>query len=86
MEETGGLLIPAATNQACCAILPNPETLHPVWLRSLYVELLEAGKGGAQPNWNGLMSKNLEVTLPLLAEQRAGSLLILTIYKNERRQ
>jgi type I restriction enzyme S subunit len=72
--RTGRLKIPAATNQACCAILPKLEQLEPkfvqLWLRSLYVELREKAQGGAQPNWNGAMIKNLEVAIPPLPEQR----------------
>jgi type I restriction enzyme S subunit len=71
--RTGRLTISAATNQACCAILPNPEKFiaHYVqfWLRSLYVELREEAQGGAQPNWNGAMIKELEVAFPSLPEQ-----------------
>jgi type I restriction enzyme S subunit len=72
--RTGRLLISATTNQACCAVLPKPETFEPrfiqFWLRSLYVELRQEAQGGAQPNWNGAMIKDLEIALPPLAEQR----------------
>jgi len=72
--RTGRLLISATTNQACCAVLPKPEKFEPrfiqFWLRSLYVELREEAQGGAQPNWNGAMIKDLEIALPPLAEQR----------------
>jgi type I restriction enzyme, S subunit len=72
--RTGRLLIPAATNQACCAILPNPDRFESryvqFWLRSLYLELREDAKGGAQPNWNGGLIKALEVALPPPPEQR----------------
>ena len=71
---TGRLLIPAATNQACCAVLPNPKRFDPryiqFWLKSLYVELREDAQGGAQPNWNGGMIKKLPISLPTLAHQR----------------
>jgi type I restriction enzyme S subunit len=57
--RTGRLMIPAATNQACCAILPKREKFIAryvqFWLRSLYVDLREEAQGGAQPNWNGSM-------------------------------
>jgi restriction endonuclease S subunit len=73
--RTGRLLISAATNQACCAILPKPEMFLArfiqFWLRSLYLELREDSKGGAQPNWNSGLIKELKVTLPSLAEQKA---------------
>ena len=72
--RTGRLLISATTNQACCAVLPKPGTFEPrfiqFWLRSLYVELREKAQGGAQPNWNGAMIKDLKIALPPLAEQR----------------
>ena len=63
--RTGRLLISAATNQACCAILPNPARLNSkfvqYWLRSLYLDLREDSHGGAQPNWNGGMIKDLRI-------------------------
>jgi type I restriction enzyme S subunit len=72
--RTGQLLVPAATNQACCAILPKPEKFDPryiqFWLKSLYVELRERAQGGAQPNWNGALIKDLEIAFPSLPEQR----------------
>ena len=71
--RTGRLMIPAATNQACCAILPNNSKLKPryiqYWLRSLYLELREDAKGGAQPNWNSSIIKNIIIALPPLSEQ-----------------
>ena len=72
--RTGRLMMPAATNQACCAVLPMPGMFEPrfiqYWLRSLYFELREDAQGGAQPNWNGAMIKALEIALPPLPEQR----------------
>ncbi|MBI4203839.1 MAG: restriction endonuclease subunit S [Betaproteobacteria bacterium] len=72
--RTGRLLIPAATNQACCAILPNADRFEAryiqFWLRSLYMELRQEAQGGAQPNWNGSMIKNLEIALLPIPEQR----------------
>ncbi len=66
-------MIKATTNQACCAILPAPSYFEPrfmqYWLRSLYVEMRENSHGGAQPNWNGEMIKNIEIVLPPLPEQ-----------------
>ncbi len=40
------------------------------WQRSLYYEMREKSHGGAQPNWNGGMIKNIEIALPPLDEQR----------------
>jgi type I restriction enzyme S subunit len=72
--RTGRLMIEATTNQACCAILPIPDLLEPrftqYWLRSLYYEMRETSHGGAQPNWNGAMIKNIEISIPPLDEQR----------------
>lgn len=72
--RTGRLLISATTKQACCAVLPKPEMFEArfiqYWLRSLYVELREEAQGGAQPNWNGGMIKDLEIAVPPLPEQR----------------
>ena len=72
--RTGRLMIEATTNQACCAILPTPDLLEPrftqYWLRSLYYEMREQNHGGAQPNWNGAMIKNIEISIPPLDEQR----------------
>lgn len=72
--RTARLMIEATTNQACCAILPTPEILESrftqYWQRSLYYEMREKSHGGAQPNWNGGMIKNVEIALPALEEQR----------------
>ncbi len=72
--RTGRLMIEVATNQACCAILPTPAILDPrftqYWLRSLYLEMREVVRDGAQPNWNGQMIKNIEIALPPLLEQK----------------
>ncbi|MHB8775596.1 MAG: restriction endonuclease subunit S [Bellilinea sp.] len=65
--RTGRLVIEAATNQACCAVLPV-ECLEPLylqyWLSSMYTELREQAHGGAQPNWNIQMIKDLEIVIP----------------------
>lgn len=65
--RTGRLMIEAATNQACCAILPCPK-LVPVytqlWLQSLYVEMRENAFGSGQPNWNGGTIKNVRIATP----------------------
>ncbi len=65
--RTGRLAIEAATNQACCAVLPvdclEPQYLL-YWLSSMYTELREKAHGGAQPNWNIQMIKDLEIVIP----------------------
>lgn len=65
--RTGRLIIEATTNQACCAVLPV-ECLEPLylqfWLSSMYTELREQAHGGAQPNWNIQLIKDLEIVIP----------------------
>lgn len=68
------LAMAAATNQACCAILPAPSRLEPrfvqYWLRSLYGEMRQVSRAGAQPNWNSEMIKSIRVAVPPMIEQR----------------
>jgi type I restriction enzyme, S subunit len=70
--RTGRLLIEAATNQACCAILPTPD-LDPRylqwWLRSLYTEMRRETRAGAQPNWNAQHIKRVRIAIPALSDQ-----------------
>lgn len=69
------LEIPATTNQACFAILPN-ETWEPdflyLWLISSYQDLrdLSEDRGGNQANLNGALLKALDVPAPSKAEQQ----------------
>jgi type I restriction enzyme S subunit len=69
------LKIPATTNQACFAILPNdtwePEFLF-LWLKSSYQDLrtLSEDRGGNQANLNGRMLKALEIPAPDKSMQR----------------
>jgi len=70
--RTGRLMIEAATNQACCAILPTERfdsRFLQYWIRSLYSEMREVAHGGAQPNWNSSTIKRIEVPLLPLSEQ-----------------
>jgi len=71
--KTGRLVVEGTTNQACCAILPNPSILLPryvqYWIRELYWELRKKAVGGAQPNWNSGTIKVVEITIPPLDEQ-----------------
>tara|TARA_R100000654_G_scaffold9142_1_gene21179 strand:+ start:6815 stop:8005 length:1191 start_codon:yes stop_codon:yes gene_type:complete len=63
------LEIPATTNQACFAILPNdtwePDFLY-LWLKASYQDLrdLSEDRGGNQANLNGALLKALEVPAP----------------------
>lgn len=71
--QSAVLEIPATTNQACFAILPN-EIFHAeylqYWLRHSYsnLRLLSEGRGGNQSNFNGAMLK--EFTVPFLPKDR----------------
>jgi type I restriction enzyme S subunit len=71
--QSAVLEIPATTNQACFAILPN-ETFHAeylqYWLRHSYsnLRLLSEGRGGNQSNFNGAMLK--EFTVPFLPKDQ----------------
>jgi type I restriction enzyme S subunit len=71
--QSAVLEVPATTNQACFAILPN-KTFHPeylqYWLRHSYSNLrsLSDGRGGNQANLNGAMLK--EFTVPLLPMEK----------------
>jgi len=71
--RTGRLVIEAATNQACCAILPSPD-LEPrftqYWLRSLYTEMRAQSRDGAQPNWNAQMIKDIRIAVPPVPVQQ----------------
>jgi type I restriction enzyme, S subunit len=71
--RTARLMIEAATNQACCAILPSDKfdaRFIQYWLRSLYLEMREVKREGAQPNWNAGMIKQIEISLISVDEQR----------------
>ena len=67
--------IPATTNQACFAILPNdtwePDFLY-LWLKSSYQDLrdLSEDRGGNQANLNGALLKALAVPAPSKTEQQ----------------
>ena len=69
--KVGMLGIPAATNQACAAILPStnisPDFLY-AQLRLMYEHLRAMGRGGNQENLNLGMIKSLEVLVPPKAD------------------
>ncbi|MGB9456922.1 MAG: restriction endonuclease subunit S [Bryobacteraceae bacterium] len=73
--RTGLLRIPATTNQACFAILPNPSVFISeflqLWFRANYHRLRREteGRGGNQPNLNGVFLRGQKVALPPLEEQ-----------------
>lgn len=70
--RTGHLMIEATTNQACCAVLPieklDSQYLQ-YWLRSLYLEMREISHGGAQPNWNSGIIKQIQIAVPPISTQ-----------------
>jgi len=74
--RTGLLMQPATTNQACFAILPDPErfdnTYLQLWFRRNYRRLREEteSRGGNQPNLNGVFLRQQEVEIPPLSEQK----------------
>ena len=73
--QSAMLEIPATTNQACFAILPNdtwePDFLY-LWVKSSYQDLrdLSEDRGGNQANLNGALLKALEVPAPSKVEQQ----------------
>jgi type I restriction enzyme S subunit len=71
--KLGVLEIEAAINQAICAILPSFHLNHQFlfwYLDSYRKKLLNARKGGAQPNISQLIVNNVPLPLPPLAEQQ----------------
>lgn len=74
--QSAVLKVPATTNQACFAILPN-ETWDPAflfhWLMASYHDLrgLSEGRGGSQANLNGGLLNALEIPAPSREQQAA---------------
>lgn len=73
--KLGILAAPAATNQACAALLSVGRTRDVIryvfyYLLSIRDELRAAGQGGAQPNLSQTLIKAMSVPLPPLNEQR----------------
>ena len=65
--------IEATTNQACAAILPNPDKLDNVFLfqnlSNRYEEIRNISNAGGQQNLSGQLLKSLPVEFPSLQEQ-----------------
>lgn len=65
--------IPLCTNQACCNLIINHEVANYEYvyyaLCTLYDKLVSLKNGGAQPNLNAGIIKNLEIKLPSLEIQ-----------------
>ena len=74
--RTGLLACEATTNQACFAILPQPDVFSSeylqLWFRANYGRLraMTDNRGGNQPNLNGLILRQLAVPLPPLPVQQ----------------
>jgi type I restriction enzyme S subunit len=72
--KTGILKIRAATNQAVCAIRPKNDDFGIEFLKFYLIfirpQLLRERYGGAQPNISQTLIQDLQVTLPLLTEQK----------------
>jgi len=72
--RTAILRTAATTNQACAAILPQPDLFTAkylqYWLRSLYHEMRAETRAGAQPNWNAGMVGQIRIVTPPIEIQR----------------
>ena len=72
--KLGLLRMDAATNQAVCGIL-NPISVLPKYLylslRAIRPDLIQSGKGGAQPNISQQIVRQTVVAVPPLSEQEA---------------
>jgi len=75
ITSLGILAAEAATNQACCAMIPNAALCEPRFL--FYVlkhhrdDFLRLASGGAQRNLSGALVRRFAVNAPPLPEQRA---------------
>ncbi|MCX6996649.1 MAG: restriction endonuclease subunit S [Kiritimatiellaeota bacterium] len=73
--RTGVLRRPATTNQACFAILPHADvfdsTFLQFWFRHNYGRLRQEteGRGGNQPNLNGIFLRGQQIPLPHKTDQ-----------------
>lgn len=74
--RTGILTREATTNQACFAILPDPDVFDTgflqLWFRANYHDLraMTENRGGNQPNLNGVLLRELEIPMPDAPTQR----------------
>lgn len=66
--------INATTNQACAAIIPNPNKLDNVFLfqnlASRYYEIRNISNSGGQQNLSGELLKGISIEFPLISEQK----------------
>lgn len=65
----------AATNQACCALIANPEICYPLYLfyalKYHRPDFIHIATGGAQRNLSGTLIRNFAIKVPPLPEQKA---------------
>ena len=73
--QVARLSAPAATNQACAAILPKPEICNTDFLFEFfllsYERIRNMARGGTQSNLNLSLVKSIEIPLPPLSLQRS---------------
>ena len=73
--QVARLSVPAATNQACAAILPKPEICNTDFLFEFfllsYERIRNMARGGTQSNLNLSLVKSIEIPLPPLSLQRS---------------
>ena len=73
--QVARLSAPAATNQACSAILPKPEIFNTDFLFEFfllsYERIRNMARGGTQSNLNLSLVKSIEIPLPPLSLQRS---------------
>jgi type I restriction enzyme, S subunit len=70
--RTGKLLVEAACNQACAALLPSKKILPDylwVWLQLSYEAVRALGRGGQQENLNLSIVRNIKIPVPPIAHQ-----------------
>lgn len=85
--RTGRLTRPAATNQACAAIIPNKNVNYTfLWYQLIiqYETLRNLARGGNQPNLNLSMIKQFEIILPPKELQDNFSDIIVKIEKQKK--
>jgi type I restriction enzyme S subunit len=66
------LSFPAATNQACCAVISGDKIYYEYlyyYLKSKKKYLISLGAGGAQPNISQKIVQNIKIMLPPIEEQ-----------------
>jgi type I restriction enzyme S subunit len=75
ITSLGILRTEAATNQACCALIADPEICHYLYLfyalKYHRPDFIQLATGGAQRNLSGTLIRNFALRVPPLPEQRA---------------